>query len=1395
MRRSKLTASAVWIATSMCTLFAAAPEGADKTLDTFANTPRTIISTDFGYSDADGDLLDHIRIDTLSNGSLHHSQNGELTSGSILSAGDLAADRLYFTPDDDITGNNAANFTFSVNDGSSYDPAPNTISFNVADTFTADGDYYISQSNTVYHLDTGELPFKFTAINPSDKVRMNAIGFNYKDGYIYGMKSSTNQLLKISASGSVTNLGAIPGVPVKNYYIGGFDLDGNFYIALGNKMYIVDVDSENNNANISSTKINLSSRFTAPDLAYSVHDNNLYGCNNSKLYKIDMTPGPNQYKVTSKTVVNLPQNTYGAAFFDGGGRLYISANQTGDIFRIDDLETPVAVFASTGQPTSSNDGTSTSGSPVIMHTISDPSADTATFGDVVTFTYTIDNGLTSGIAYGNPLHTGLEDTLNQADLTFTTGTLVIKDQGGSTLVEGIDYIVNSYGSTQTLDIDNLQISPLGQLTVTIDVTIAPGIASGLYYNQAVITGINSYHGGDVFEQILSDNPGGKKPDPTPYVIPGQSFNNSISGTVFNDLNKNGTQDNGEQGIANTLITLNNSQTQRTNADGDYSFTGLGDGTYTITETDTLPFQSITANTISGIVLSSGTSATINFADYGKSNLKGSVFSDLDNDQIYDNSESGLSGVTLKLRELTGELITTVTTNNSGNYEFKNIEMGAYWIEEIDPAGYASVSNNRHVVNVTHAGDFFHNFADTLIKRVSGHVFDDINGNGIMDKNEQGISGVTVNLDGNTGTNGQTAVTDSIGFYSFITTTGEHTVSEIEPGGYISTSANMVRVIISDNGLAEVDFANQKIGHITGYVYDDVNDNGKMDYNENGHAGITVHIPGGSSVVTDADGAYDVTRPTGSYTISLSGLPANTLIVGSDTKDVTLNSGNSAHANFGLVSKGVIAGNVFHDINHNGTFDLHEDGVEGVYVALPDGTYTTTASDGSYSFTNRSNGTYAVSVINLGEFFSTTPEIVSVTVADDYSANIDFGLVATGIVSGTTFNDVNGNGVQDTGEMGIAGVKIDIDTAPAEDLYTDADGRYIFIGIPNGSYIVTETNPPGAIDITPNTINEIVQSGESPTADYADQFLQAVPVAVSDNYSLQKGKTVNITLGSGVLSNDSDPNGDKLYAELVSDVSSGTLTLNSDGSFSYTHNNSSTSSDQFTYRVKDDYGDGNIVAVSFTISPLTPAIGLTVVQKDAQLQWSAEEEVNVKAYIVIDAATGRVIEKVMADGSAIYSVKLEQNRKVTLQVVDRSGFTQTHTPINGNLKTTIYKLSKGWNMLTLTTQNVINLPELTNSTTGIIWSWNGTRYVQTKRPKATEGFWVYAPKAQIIHLTGAVTDKVPALQPGWNLVGPVENSYIPADADEVFTWHQTYDKVTGNDKVLLEGIAYWIFSTK
>ncbi len=102
-----------------------------------------------------------------------------------------------------------------------------------------------------------------------------------------------------------------------------------------------------------------------------------------------------------------------------------------------------------------------------------------------------------------------------------------------------------------------------------------------------------------------------------------------------------------------------------------------------------------------------------------------------------------------------------------------------------------------------------------------------------------------------------------------------------------------------------------------------------------------------------------------------------------------------------------------------------------------------------------------------------------------------------------------------------------------------------------------------------------------------------PVAVADAATVDEGATVTVlTTGGGntsVLDNDSDSDvpADTLTAVLDTDVSNGSLTLNANGTFSYTHDGGETTSDSFTYHVNDGSGagnaDSNIVTVAITVN--------------------------------------------------------------------------------------------------------------------------------------------------------------------------------------------------------------------
>jgi hypothetical protein len=91
-----------------------------------------------------------------------------------------------------------------------------------------------------------------------------------------------------------------------------------------------------------------------------------------------------------------------------------------------------------------------------------------------------------------------------------------------------------------------------------------------------------------------------------------------------------------------------------------------------------------------------------------------------------------------------------------------------------------------------------------------------------------------------------------------------------------------------------------------------------------------------------------------------------------------------------------------------------------------------------------------------------------------------------------------------------------------------------------------------------------------------------PVASADDAGASLLDTTVTQAAPGVLSNDSDVDGDGLTAVLDQGVSHGSLTLNADGSFSYTPDPGYTGPDSFQYHASDGTAASNTVTVSFLV---------------------------------------------------------------------------------------------------------------------------------------------------------------------------------------------------------------------
>ncbi len=91
-----------------------------------------------------------------------------------------------------------------------------------------------------------------------------------------------------------------------------------------------------------------------------------------------------------------------------------------------------------------------------------------------------------------------------------------------------------------------------------------------------------------------------------------------------------------------------------------------------------------------------------------------------------------------------------------------------------------------------------------------------------------------------------------------------------------------------------------------------------------------------------------------------------------------------------------------------------------------------------------------------------------------------------------------------------------------------------------------------------------------------------PVGVEDQYQVDEGNALNVS-APGVLANDTDPEGDPLTAQIFTLPSNGSLTLNLDGSFTYTPDLGFTGQDFFSYRADDTFLTSAPTLVTITVN--------------------------------------------------------------------------------------------------------------------------------------------------------------------------------------------------------------------
>ncbi|MFN3152513.1 SdrD B-like domain-containing protein [Bremerella sp.] len=431
----------------------------------------------------------------------------------------------------------------------------------------------------------------------------------------------------------------------------------------------------------------------------------------------------------------------------------------------------------------------------------------------------------------------------------------------------------------------------------------------------------------------------------------------------------------------------------------------------------------------------------------------------------------------------------------------------------DPSQYRMVVEaGQQVTNIDFANQ-------PLPAEIRGIKYEDLNGNGTRDPGEPGLAGVTIYLDANGNQaldEGElTTVTDANGNYAFTDLPGgTYFVHEVVPENYVQTQPNtqpFYYVLTRSRELGKVDAATGELT-IIGYHSAGRGLNGLIRTNDgelfaisgegNDDAFYQIDPLTGQATLVGAIGsgvAYGLAYDSANDQIY--GIAGGLVRYDRTTGTTTLISGPGTHVPPG------ISGIAYDDVQNRVLVYSYSTGEIWGYDPMT----------GAASFVTQTQAQMAVNAdfangqfLIKRDFGSSNRQIVSVdlttgalttiletsegftaeslqyvdatggyyvtVIGGEVSTGNDFGnRINVGDLRGSKFEDLNANGVWDTGEPAMAGVTIYLDANGNRILddgelstVTDENGQYVFAGLPQGNYLVREVVPEGYAQTTPQT---------------------------------------------------------------------------------------------------------------------------------------------------------------------------------------------------------------------------------------------------------------------------------------------------------------------------------------
>ena len=605
----------------------------------------------------------------------------------------------------------------------------------------------------------------------------------------------------------------------------------------------------------------------------------------------------------------------------------------------------------------------------------------------------------------------------------------------------------------------------------------------------------------------------------------------LAGKVYYDANESSSFDNGEDPFKDITVELVGADgsvvaTTKTDVDGNYSFTGLDAGTYTVKVTKAGDIADLTQtedpdgtkdNASGAIALNADNPVreNINFGYIKKHAISGTVYLDQNRDKMKDTGDIDLSGVTVNLLGKDGNVVATTTTDANGNYSFTGLNDGTYTVQvdktgsladkeqTEDPSGKAD-SRSQAITFTRSDPDVINvNFGYADDYSIHGLVYRDGDRNETHGATEKGYANQTVELLDKDGKVVATTTTDANGAYSFEKLpAGDYTVKVVKDGALTnldqtedpnSTKDSTSGVISLGNDHrteTDVNFGYIANNSINGTIYRDGNRDGKKGDTEGRYSGVTVQLLDKDGKVigtttTDKDGKYSFEHlPDGTYSVKVvkdgaltdtdqTGDPDNKLDNASEPITLDEKNPTKGDVDFGYVPNNTIKGTVYRDDNRDKMINGDEPGLERVSVQLldEDGKVLQTLdtdADGNYAFQHLPDGKYTVKVVrssSIKDYDQTEDPDATV---DDTSAvytmgpehslqeKVNFGYVPDYSIAGRVYRDSDKSGSYTDGEETFSGVTVDLldkDGNVVGTTKTDADGNYSFEKLPAGTYRV------------------------------------------------------------------------------------------------------------------------------------------------------------------------------------------------------------------------------------------------------------------------------------------------------------------------------------------------------